>query len=174
MRAAHRKHGGLTASKRIRKYGFLFRNLKPDYYWVRLMTFVGSFFLALQASLSSNVPTRVFVAAILALCFSMIVLGLQPFDTTWRNIFYSVLGFVVPIVASFYLGTLNEWQYMAITIACVVGELLLYSIWVVLLRFGYLKARPIAESKSAISLTRTSGIGSISGAPIDESAQTND
>jgi len=138
LQRAYHKDGGLTEAKRIGKYGFLYRNLKEPYYWVRLCTFVASFFLALQTSFAPDLSTRIFVAAALFLLYALIVLLLQPFDKLWRNIFYTTIGFLIPVVSVIYLAWLNLIKYVIIVV-CIIGIELVIFLFLLLFnkKYGY-------------------------------------
>lgn len=52
--------------------GFLYRDLKDRYWWFGCVTFITSFFLALQAALAPSISLKTFLSS---LCFSIGIVG---------------------------------------------------------------------------------------------------
>ncbi|MES1908859.1 MAG: hypothetical protein MHM6MM_001711 [Cercozoa sp. M6MM] len=106
LRVAWRSYvRGLHKSKRHEKYGFLWRDLRPDCFWFRQLGFPLSLLVvaASIASASANSPWSL-AASLGAATFSLVVLLLTlPFATWWQNM-TRVLMLIFSVIAQLYMA----------------------------------------------------------------------
>jgi len=106
-------YAGLREPTREEKFGYLYRNLKAEYYWYRWLSFVTSFLLALQAVLANRIEIELLIGIIIFIINILMVCFLWPFDDMSSNVGTLVAGFASCSQSLFYLYELDEVYFAA-------------------------------------------------------------
>ena len=93
--------------RRQEKFGYMFRQLKGELYYFRLLFFISSFGFACVAVLPSDPTLRLFLTGLFFLVDTFIVTAATPFESKWRN-FLSAAMSIVGVVQIFVLLALVQ------------------------------------------------------------------
>lgn len=111
---------------KIQRYGFLYRDLRSEYYWFRHSAFLVNFFLALFAVALRVGPAQTFWTSLVMLTYTLAISFLLPFEG-WKNCTQLVLGLMslVQFVVVLILDSLNPENGKGYLIAFFIISLLL-------------------------------------------------
>lgn len=74
----------LKNKAKIQRFGFLYRDLRPEFYWFRHSAFVVNFLLALFAVAIHVGPAQTFWTSLVMLIYTLAIVFLLPFEN-WKN-----------------------------------------------------------------------------------------
>eukprot|EP00456_Euglypha_rotunda_P079486 TRINITY_DN763_c0_g1_i10.p1 TRINITY_DN763_c0_g1~~TRINITY_DN763_c0_g1_i10.p1 ORF type:complete len:1178 (-),score=130.33 TRINITY_DN763_c0_g1_i10:10-3168(-) len=123
-------HAGLTDPKREAKYYFLYRDCKPEFYWFRWLSFLTSFLLALESTVSTSIGVSMFIAFLLFLANIWLVIWLWPFERWYQNLRTLAAGLASVGQAMYYMYFLDR-RYFEATFALLV----FFIAWSLLFRY---------------------------------------
>jgi len=93
----------LKNKAKIQRFGFLYRDLKPEFYWFRHSAFVVNFMLALFAVAVYIGPSQTFWTSLVMLLYTLAIVFLLPFET-WKNLVPMILSLISLIQFSVVLA----------------------------------------------------------------------
>jgi len=99
----------LKNKAKIQRFGFLYRDLRPEYYWFRHSAFVVNFLLALFAVAVYIGPAQTFWTSLVMLFYTLGIVFLLPFES-WKN--------CVPLI----LSLLSLIQFVVVLAIDATGE----------------------------------------------------